>query len=297
MYTKLTSRDTDHRVKYFHWSILSLVAMVIAHLIVVESQEKPILTPINQHNYQLAMGFSWPFTFLLMLWIHYATIKMDVIIPWASLWPERILMQILFGVVFVLLANIAIVRAYFSVLGGNFEKSGYMEIEFPIIRWMVLFMNASYIAFFFAQNYFKSKKMYEGLKDQISQHYDNSTNGERHTPKIEAKLGSKIVQLAFDDVACFVRSENIGYVYLLDGRKFNINLKLGELTELLDSTMFYQINRSVIISFAAVRGYEKVKNLQAIIIIRDDLELDVSLLVSRERFDGFRKKFDTFKLQ
>lgn len=296
MYTKFLAINNNRRVRYLHWSIILTISLFIAHLIVTESQKKPVLVLVHQFNYQVAMAFSWPFTFLLMLWIHYCTRKLDIYVPWTTKWPMRIVMQFLFGVLLVLVADVMVVKSYFIAFNNDFEKSGYMEIEFPIVRWMVLFMNSLYVAWFFAVNYRNSTKMNDGLKDYITFLNDQKVQERFYTQKIEATLGKKIIQVELSEVACFEREENIGYVYLLDGRKFNIDLKLNELSKLLDSSSFYQINRSVMISFAAIEGYEKVKNKQANIILKDHLGLEVSLLVSRDRFDGFKKRFKVFKL-
>lgn len=296
MYPKILAPHQDRRVNYMHWLIILLAAFPIAHLIVTESQQKPMLVLIWQHNYQVAMAFSWPFTFLLMFWVHYCTKKLDKLMPWTSHWIIRVLLQFLFAVVLVLIADVVGVKAYFLLLDGDFENSGYMQIEFPIIRWMVLFLNSFYIAWFFAVNYFESRKINDGLKDYIFLLNDQKETEHNYIQKIEGKLGNKIMQIDLNEVACFEREENIGYVYLLDERRFNVDLKLNELSSLLDPSLFYQINRSVMISFAAIKGYEKVKNMQAKVILKDDLFLDASLLVSRDRYDDFKKRFDEFLL-
>jgi len=296
MYSKFLAINNNYKVKYLHWSIILLISLIIAHLIVTESQKKPVLILVHQFNYQVAMAFSWPFTFLLMLWIHYATKKLDIYVPWTTKWWMRIVMQFVFGVVMVLALDVAVVKSYFDAFNNDFGKSGYMEIEFPIVRWMVLFMNSLYIAWFFAVNYRNSTKMNDGLKNYITFLNDQKEQKRFFAQKIEAKLGKKIIQVELNEVVCFEREENIGYLYLLDGRKFNMDLKLNELSKLLDSSSFYQINRSVMISFAAIEGYEKVKNKQANIILKDNLDIDVSLLVSRDRFDGFKQRFEMFKL-
>jgi hypothetical protein len=296
MNTKIIAIDNQKKVKYLHWGIILLIALIISHVIVVESQMKPVLVLVHQYNYKVAMAFSWPFTFLLMLWIHFCTRKLDVYVPWTSKWGWRLGLQFILGVLLVLTLDYAVVKSYFIAFGQDFEKSGYMEIEFPIVRWMVLFMNVLYIAWFFIINFRNSTRMNDGLKDYIANLYDQKEKARFYAQKIEAKLGKKIIQVELNEVACFEREENIGYVYLLDGRKFNVDLKLSELATLLDSFPFYQINRSVMISFSAIEGYEKVKNKQAKIILKEFLELDVSLLVSRDRFEGFKKRFDLFKL-
>lgn len=296
MYNKILSSHSNKTVKYFHWLILLVVSLFIAHLIVIESQKKPVLVLIHQSNYQLAMAFSWPFTFLLMFWIHCCIKKLDVRFPWTSNWLERLLLQFILCVVFVLVVDVWVIKGYFSWFDNDFEESGYMEIEFPIVRWMVLFMNVFYIAWFFAQNYFHTKKVNEDFKDFIIFLRDKEEQKRFYDQKIRAHLGDKVLMVGLDEIACFEREDYVGYVYLLDGRRFNMDLKINELNNLLDGTSFYQISRSVIVSLAIVEGYNKVKNLQGELNLKNGLKVGASLLVSRDRMEGFKKHFALFEV-
>lgn len=242
------------------------------------------------------MAFSWPLTFLMMYWIHASTKKLDVCAPWTGNWVRRIVLQFLFGVLLVLIFNIGAIRLYFYAFDNDFHRSGYMEIEFPIVRWMVLLMNVLYIAWFFAVHYFHGKKINDQMREFIALLKDKELQEAFYKKKVQAHLGNKIMMVELNEIACFEREENVGYVYLLSGKRYHIDLKLYELKALLDSSSFYQINRSVIISLSVVKGFERVKNKQAEIILKDGFELEVSLLISRDRFDGFKERLDTYRL-
>ncbi len=282
-------QDNNTNVDYLHWSVLIIISLVIAHLSISESHGKTIL--ISQLDYRFEIDLNWPLAFLMILWIHFCNKKLDRYVTWISKWGFRLTLQLILGVVVPLILNVLVIKVYFRCANEDFEQSGYMQNEFPVVRWMVLFINVLYIAWFFAINYFRSKKINDELKGYIYSLQDGEDQEKFSLPTIEAKLGNKILQVGLDEIACFEREDSIGYVYLLDGRKFNVDFKLYELNELLEGSPFYQINRSVIISFSIIKGYEKVKNQQALVILKDDIILDVSLLVSRYRYDGFKKTF------
>jgi hypothetical protein len=288
------SNYSDRHVNYMHWGILLLIALPVAHFIVTESQHKPMLVLIRQHNYHVAMIFSWPVTFLLMFWVHYITKKLDVFAPWTSKWFKRVCLQFLLGVLLVLVVDVIVVKAYFSVLGGNFEKSGYMQIEFPIIRWMVLFLNSFYIAWFFSVKYFESKKINDRLTADIDLLNKEKEITNSYAQKIEAQIGTKVLLLDVDDIAYFERDENVGYVYLSNGEKLNIDYKMHQLVAMLDPTLFYKIDRSLMISFTAVRGYEKLRDRRGKIIFQDDFKMGEELILIRDVFYRFKKRFDAF---
>ncbi|RZM20530.1 MAG: LytTR family transcriptional regulator [Pedobacter sp.] len=286
---------STRKIGYLHWSIIALVSLFVAHLIVTESQLKPTLVLIHQTNYRLAMAVSWPLTFGLMFWIHWFTKKLDDQVPWTENWIRRTILQFLICVLLVLLLNVAAIKVYFYVFDNDFHKSGYMQIEFPIVRWMVLLMNVIYIAWFFASHYFHGKKINEDMRAFIAMLKDKEQQQAFYNKTVKAHLGNKIVMVPLKEIACFEREENIGHVYLLSGKRFLIDMKLYEINEMLGSSSFYQINRSVIISFEVIKGYEKVKNKQGEIILKDGYDLDVSLLISRDRFDSFKEHFDAYE--
>jgi hypothetical protein len=282
------------RVNYIPWWILLLVALPTSHLIVTESQPKPMMVLIWQRNYHLAMAFSWPFTFLLTFWIHYCTKKLDVFAPWTANWVIRVLLQFVFCVFLVLLVDVLVVKAYFSLLGGSFEKSGYMQIEFPIIRWMVLFFNYFYIAWFFSVKYFESKEINDVLKEDITLLTNEKKQENKYAQHLEAQLGIKVYKINVNEVAYFERDENVGYVYLLNGEKLNIEYKLHQLVAMLDPALFCKIDRALMVSFAAIKGYEKLKKRKGKIIFRKELKIGDGLIVSRDIFYRFKKRFDAF---
>lgn len=294
MDSKLTSPNHGKCVNYVHWGILLFIALPVSHLIVTESQPKPMWVLIWQSNYHVAMAFSWPFTFLLMFWIHYCTKKLDIFAPWTANWVKRVCLQFLLGVLLVLVVDVLVVKAYFSVLGGNFEKSGYMQIEFPIIRWMVLFLNSFYIAWFFSAKYFETREINYSLNKNITLLNNEKKKASQYAHKIEAKLGNKVFIVEVGDVAYFEREHNVGYVYLLNEKRLNIDHTLNKLSSMLDPALFCQISRSIMVSFLAMARYNKVKNMQAEIVFKDDFKSDVPIIVSRESMHNFKERFDQF---
>lgn len=285
----------DGPVKYLHWSIRMLIAFFVAILINTEGQHKPFSVLITQANYQLAVGFSFLLGVLLIWLIHLFTKKLDERLPWFTHLFKRIFFQFLLGVCVVLLFNYLVIRIYFWFFEMDFVKTGYMQVEFPIIRWMVLFMNAFYITWFFAVSLRRGAKRNAELNSELYGFYQMKEQVKGYQPFIDAGLGNKVVKISPEEVACFERGENVGWVWLLDGTRFNINYKMQELAEILDPRLFFQISRSVMISVKAVRGYVKVKNKQGELNLKDGLTVDASLLVSRHRFQEFKKLLDNFK--
>lgn len=283
------------RIGYLRWPYRLALSVLVAHLITVEGQSKSSFQLFQQLNYWVALFFSMIAAFALMQLIHWITRWLDSRLPWISRWPIRLVMQFLLGVVLVLVIDIIFIRFYFWALGGDFQRSGYMRIEFPIVKWMVLSMNMLYVAWYFAVSYLVSEREKQALSEQLSDFYQMVEKSEGYVSDIEGKLGSKVVVVPVSDVVCFEREENVGYVWTAGGRRYNIDLKMPELAELLDPRVFYQISRSVMISMEYVQGYERIRNKQGMVILREDLGVEASMVVSRYRFDGFKKLLSLYK--
>jgi hypothetical protein len=290
----LTPKKSGH-VTYLRWPMKLLLSIITAHLVTVEGQPKSSWQLFHQLNYWVAMAFSVLAAFLLIQLVHFITMFLDRRFDWIKAWLPRLLLQVLLGIVLVLALDILFVRMYFRAFNSNFETSGYMTVEFPIIKWMVFSLNMLYVARYFLWNYIRSSRVNDELSNQLSGFYQIQEEKEGYQRTIEAKLGNKIVNVSPTEVICFEREENVGYVWMTDGRKYNVDHKMQELAQMLDPMLFYQISRSVMVSLAAIKGYEKVKNQQGNLILKDGLEADVSLLVSRYRFDGFRELFERLR--
>ncbi|MBB2145799.1 hypothetical protein GM921_09895 [Pedobacter sp. LMG 31464] len=278
-------------ITYLKWPLRLLLSIIVAHLITVEGQSKSSWQLFHQLNYWVALTFSVVASFLLIQMVHWITKWLDRKYDWVRSWLPRVLLQFVLGILLVLALDILFIRGYFWVFNNDFDKSGYMTVEFPIIKWMVLSLNILYVAWFFAAHYFASSLANHQLSSELDGFYQMREKQEGYQYNIEAKLGNKVVMVLPQEVLCFEREENVGYVWMKDGRKYNIDLKMQELAELLNPLEFYQISRSLMFSLSAIKGYEKVKNKQANLILLDDFEIPLPLLVSRYRFDGFKKAF------
>lgn len=285
----------DGPVRYLHWSIRMFIAFLVAILINTEGQHKPFSMLVTQANYWLAVSFSFAIGVLLIWLIHWLTKRLDVRLPWFTHLFRRILFQFLLGVCLVLVFNYLLIRVYFWVFEMDFARTGYMQVEFPIIRWMVLLMNVFYISWFFAVSLRRSAKQNAELNSELHGFYEMKEQAKGYLLFLDADLGNKVVKISPEEVACFERGENVGWVWLLDGTRYNINYKMQDLAEILDPRLFFQISRSVMISMKAVRGYDRVKNQQGELNLKHGLKVEASLLVSRHRFEEFKRLFDNFE--
>ncbi len=289
--------NSDHfrRPSYFPWWVRLLMSVVVAHLVVVERQKKSVWIILQQLNYYVAMIFSVLVCVGLVYLVHRFTKVLDKRLPWMGSWPKRAGMQFLLGICLILLLDVLLVRGYFWIFNNDFDKSGYMRVEYPVVRAMVILLNVMYVAWFFIENYNWRTEENSELVLKLRDLSGKIEARSKYPKKMEVKLGSKVITIDLVNVVCFEREENVGYVWMKDGRKYNMDYKMQELVQLMDPAFFFQISRAVMFSLLYIDGYEKVKNQQVMIILRSGIDVQVSRLVSRHRSDGFKKLMEERK--
>lgn len=288
------AKVSNPSINYLHWGYRLLIAFVLAHLINLEGQTKPWEVLMGQANYWVAVGFSFIVGVLLIWLIHWFTRKLDRSLPWTSRLLWRVPAQFVCGVVLILLLDYLLVRGYFWIFDADFERSGYMQVEFPMIKWMVLFMNVLYIAWFYGASFFRSSKVNQQLNDTLSGYHELDRKKKEYQMQLEARIGSKVMMVDPAEVVCFQRDDNVGYVWMADGKKYNIDHKIPQLKKMLDPKLFFQISRSVMFSLGAIKGFDKVRNNQAELIVNEGLDPDLPRLVSRDRLEDFKKAYQQY---
>lgn len=102
------------------------------------------------------------------------------------------------------------------------------------------------------------------------------------------KLGSRMIFINTNDIACFFVSDKTVYVLNKEGIKYPIDFSLEKLQQLLDPQQFFRINRYMICSAGAIKEIKKYINSRLKIILTAGNYSDEAL-VSRERVYAFKK--------
>lgn len=266
---------TPKNPSYFPFTGRFLVALFVAHYIVVHAQAKPVLEIMQQSNYYVALAFSLAFALLLIQLIHTVTKILDGHCSWLHDPPMRLVLQFIFGVLTILILDILLVWCYFTLFGKDFWSSGYMSIEFHTVAWMVVSLNVMYGAWFYMSNFYRVT----GLRETMPSQSDEKP--------LAATLGQKKLYIVPSEVICFLREDYVGFACLKDGNIYNIDYRMSDLQNILPQQHFYQINRSVFVNRDAIQGYTPVGNNQAELTLRYDVKRDLNLKVSRERYKAF----------
>lgn len=103
-----------------------------------------------------------------------------------------------------------------------------------------------------------------------------------------AKVGSKMIFIPVEDVACFFSEDKIVYMKEIgSSKKYVVNHNLDELEkQLLDPDKFYRINRSIIINLESVIEIKTYHNGRLKLELNAPENLD--MIVARERVTEFK---------
>ena len=98
-------------------------------------------------------------------------------------------------------------------------------------------------------------------------------------------FGGKIKKVACEDIVCFFSETNTTYLKTKEGRKYPISKSLEKLETMLNSKLFFRINRSQIVNkeFIALVNKDTIE-------LKYELQLN-DAKISRARFKDFKEWF------
>jgi len=121
---------------------------------------------------------------------------------------------------------------------------------------------------------------YITVKNLMPQHYEKYLKG---------TLGRKSFFIPVNDILYLVREGKEGYAFLKKNKTLHIAYKMAELETLLDPHQFFRANRSLMVSLDLVAGYQPVKNMQCMLLLRIPVPSGLDLLVTRNRTEVLKK--------
>ncbi len=104
------------------------------------------------------------------------------------------------------------------------------------------------------------------------------------------KLGDKYSSVKSEDIAWFMYDEGVTFAFTVEDTRFPVNYSIDQLSELLDSDNFFQINRKYVLNFESIRNIHTWFNSRLKLEIVPIPEED--LIVSRERVKDFKAWLD-----
>ena len=113
------------------------------------------------------------------------------------------------------------------------------------------------------------------------------TDGGGHQKRLLLKIGQTIRAVEVSDIAYFYTHDKIVTIVTQEGRKYPADYTLDQLEKMLDSQLFFRINRQFIVNSKAIREMYVISKSRVKMNLHPPI--DVETAVSSERVANFKK--------
>jgi DNA-binding LytR/AlgR family response regulator len=104
------------------------------------------------------------------------------------------------------------------------------------------------------------------------------------------KIGDNIISIKTEEIVHFIAEDGIVLLVNQQNKRYSIDYTLDQLEHILDSTIFFRINRKVIIHLNSIQKISTYFNSR-LKINSNQLDEETSI-VSRDRVNDFKKWLD-----
>lgn len=104
------------------------------------------------------------------------------------------------------------------------------------------------------------------------------------------KMGDRLISVQTKDIAYFYSKDKFTYLVTHKNNRYIIDYTLDQLNKMLESAMFFQLNRQVIAQFDSIKQVSNYFNGKLKITISPDF--DTEIIVSRERAPELKNWLD-----
>ncbi len=104
------------------------------------------------------------------------------------------------------------------------------------------------------------------------------------------KIGDRYRSIKSEEIAWFIYDEGLTFAVTFENARFPVNYSVDQLSEILDSDSFFQINRKYVVNIESIRNIHTWFNSRFKIEIQPKPDEDI--IVSRERAKDFKLWLD-----
>jgi DNA-binding LytR/AlgR family response regulator len=109
--------------------------------------------------------------------------------------------------------------------------------------------------------------------------------------RFTGKMGNKLFFIEAKEIAFFYSDNKIVYLMSKDNARYIVEYTLEHLEDLLDPSVFFRINRSLVVNIHAISQVRPYENNRLQILLRNNIKPE-GIIVSRDRVVDFRKWTD-----
>lgn len=105
------------------------------------------------------------------------------------------------------------------------------------------------------------------------------------------KIGEHYKSVQTSTINCFYIQERCNFIHTGNGKNYPIDYSLDKIEQLIDSKIFFRVNRNFIINYSSIQDIIVYSSKRLKIVLRDWTEKE-DIIVSRERVFDFKEWMD-----
>jgi hypothetical protein len=281
-------------VSYKNRRLRVLSAAIASIYIVFHGIPIDLLRAITSPTFYIAVVVSFIISLLLVTTVHVVTIWLDKRCSWRERPFERAGLQLIFAILIPAMIDLLLVSVYFEALGESMVENGFLLIDFPVIVCFIIFLNLYYLIHYLLLTEAHYPDDNSNHNTQVDFHGTKGKGTLPTTLNIHYN-GQHLFFNVENDIMFFHREGKRVKAMTFHGNQYVINHSILELEKRFTGQILSRINRSTIVNYKMVKGYNAgTKRDTAHIIIRpaylpflDDSHDDI-FLVTKEFLNSFK---------
>ena len=113
----------------------------------------------------------------------------------------------------------------------------------------------------------------------------------KHKERFLIKIGLHYKSVEISSINCFYIKERCSFINCIGGRNYPIEYSLDKTESMIDTRMFFRVNRNMIINFSSIMDILAYSSNRLRLTLKDWVEKE-DIIVSREKVADFKKWID-----
>lgn len=267
------------------------ISLFASFFIVLNGRWHLITKAFQSPSFYVAVAISFGISYLMLTIIHRGTTALDRRAPWHKSISRRTLLQLLIGLIFPIVVDIALAAIYITATGQNFVDSGFLLHDFPIIAGFVILMNLFYLVMYLTA----APPNGDGA---ILTDSDPNNSPQKPASDTEQTENRDEQDETLDILYC-CRMGRRTTIYTANGRELPTYQSLSSLLEMYSANGLIQINRSTLINVAIVEKYDRGHKRDTLQLLLKDEYVHLAnyqnmdlFVVTKDHIDDFLGIYD-----
>ncbi len=243
-------------LRYGDAGIRLVAAIVGAHIVTEYGGDQPWLSRLFTKEYYIEFGSTLLITLLIIHMVYLVTVLLDRRYGWLEKPVQRVLLQLLFGIIVPTLVTFLLASLYFAIYGVNILETNYHIYALPFIVALITIFNIYYfIRYLLMMQNAASQMLSNGRTELVLQRPPLPQPDEGKSVFI-VQTPIKSLPVPMQDIAYFYRDRGHVYVRLFSGSDHIVSQSLEQIEGRLDSQFFFRVARHMIVNHRAIESYQ-----------------------------------------